>query len=99
MHYYDALDPKHNASKRQGNWSPGAAIDTVLPIELMGNHNIDIYKVLEQHERELRQYFRAVSARHANLFDCLYREIASGIRIGRGCSNFKNYGIKFLNYT
>ena len=98
VYYYDMSDPKHNGSKRQGNWLPGSAIDTTLPLEMMLNHSIDVYKVLVQHERELRQYFRAVSVKHSNLFDRLYRETAMSIRVGRGCSKFKNYDIKFLNY-
>jgi DNA polymerase elongation subunit (family B) len=97
VHYYDAMNPKHNGSKCQGNWLPGIAIDTVLPLALMHNRMIDVYKVLEQHERELRQYFSAVSVGYANQFESLYRDASLSVKFRRGCTQCKNYDIKFLN--
>jgi DNA polymerase elongation subunit (family B) len=100
VYYYDGTNTKHNGSKRGGNWLPGAAIDTVLPLEVMKEHPsacIDVLKVFNQHERELRQYFRAVSVKHSKAFDCLYMDALRSVNMERGCSTFRNYDIKFLN--
>ena len=99
VHYYDRTNPKHNGSKHRGNWLPGSSIDTALPLEMIQHHSIiDVYKVLEQHERELRQSFRAVSAGHAKRFESLYRETTMAVKLDRGCTTYKNYDIKFINY-
>jgi hypothetical protein len=100
VYYYDPTDPRHNASKRKGSWMPGASIDTVLPLNVMREQPdcfIDVLKVLEQHERELRQYFRAVSVNYAKQFDVLYKETLRNIKECRGCTTFRNFSVKFLN--
>ena len=98
VHYYDRTDPKHNGSKRQGCWRPGNLIDTTLPLEMAQHHSVDVFKVLEQHERELRQYFRSVSVGYANQFESVYRETVMTVKQDRGCTECKNYNITFLNY-
>ena len=65
----------------------------------MHEHSVDIYKVLEQHKRELRQYFRAVSIDHANEFESFYKETLLSVKWERGCTDRKNYDIKFLNFA
>jgi DNA polymerase elongation subunit (family B) len=100
VYYYDPTDPRHNASKRKGSWMPGTSIDTVLPLNVMREQPdcfIDVLKVLEQHERELRQYFRAVSVNYAKQFDVLYKETLRNIKECRGCTTFRNFSVKFLN--
>ena len=98
VHYFDRTNPTHNGSNCKGHWLPGNSFDTALPLELMHNHSIDVYKVLEQHKRELRQYFNAVSLGHASQFESLYRETITTVKLDRGCTTCKNYDITFLNY-
>ena len=96
-YYFDKTDPKHNSSKKKGKWMPGTAIDTALPIDLMVKKRIDVYRVLQQHEKELLKYFRTVSVHHASRFEKLYLEAIMAVKTDRGCSSCKNYHIVFLN--
>jgi hypothetical protein len=96
IYYYDSEDEKHNGSKRSG-WLPGNNIDTVLPLEVMKERpgcEIDVLKVLTQHENELQQYFRAVSDQFAAKFKLLYESSREKIFKSRGSTKIQN--VKFL---
>ena len=97
IYYYDSEDEKHNGSKRSGTWLPGNNIDTVLPLEVMKERpgcEIDVLKVLTQHENELQQYFRAVSDQFAAKFKLLYESSREKIFKSRGSTKIPN--VKFL---
>jgi hypothetical protein len=103
FHYYDKRDEKHNGSKNKNEkWLPGKTKDTAIPLLLAyedANISIDVYKVLVQHEEELRQYFRAVSVHHMRQFDVLYMDTLNEIKKIRGCNHksLKYYAVQFLN--
>ena len=90
--YYDSTNPKHNTAK-------SALIDTAIPVALMRqnpNYIVDVNKMLEEHYRELRQYFATVS--NTIQFDALYAETQRKVREQRGCCDeVSQFDITFLN--
>jgi len=90
--YYDSTNPNHNTSK-------SALIDTAIPVALMrqnSNYIVDVNKMLEEHYRELRQYFATVS--NTIQFDALYAEAQRKVREQRGCfDEVSQFDITFLN--
>ena len=100
VYYYDKSDRRHNGSKRSGHWSPGKTIDILLPVQIAQHRTnlvIDVYKVLDQHHKQLYMYFRGASYQYASRFERLYNEAISTVKKQRGCKVCKNYDILFLH--
>jgi DNA polymerase elongation subunit (family B) len=93
VHFYDPGNPEKKTKKSK-------AIETVLPLELMmqqkTNYVVDVARILEEHHRELRQYFASVS--NSTEFDNLYADTQHTIRTQRGCQDV-GFEIVFLNLS